>query len=94
MLDFQKYVKFVEIDSLKYVQEFYTPVSCCRDISIPLNMTRHKTKRDWLLNLSVIWPLGRSLAIQSGQGSQTFCHQSEGLLRKTISWQNDSCVTK
>ncbi len=40
---------------------------------------QHKTKHDWLLYLSVIWPLGQTLAIQRGQGSQTFCHQSEGL---------------
>ncbi len=36
-----------------------------------------RTKRDWLLYLSVIRPLGRVLAIQSSQGSQTFCRQSE-----------------
>ncbi len=53
--------------------------SYCGDIFTPLSMTRHKTKRDWLLYLSVIWPLGRALAIQSSQGSQTFCRQSEGL---------------
>ncbi len=60
------------IESLKYVREFYTPVCYCGDISTPLNMTQHKTKRDWLLYLSVIWPLGRALTIQSGQSSQTF----------------------
>ncbi len=51
----------------------------CGDISTPLNMTRNKTKRDWFLYLSVIWPLGQALAIKSGQSSQTFSRQSEGL---------------
>ncbi len=59
------------IESLKYVREFYTPVCYCGDISTHLNMTRHKMKHDWLLYLSVIWPLWRALAIQSGQSSQT-----------------------
>ncbi len=67
------------IECLKYVREFYSPVYYCGDISTPLNMTWHKTKRDWLLYLSVIWPLGRALAIQSGQSFQTFSRQSEGL---------------
>ncbi len=57
--------KVCGIESLKYVREFYTPVCYCGDISTPLNMTRHKTKRDWLLYLSVIWPLGRALANES-----------------------------
>ncbi len=68
------------IESLKYVREIYTPVCYCGDISMPLNMMRHKTKRDWLLYLSVIWPLGRALAIQS---SQTFSRQSKVWLRET-----------
>ncbi len=63
----------------KICKEFYTQVCYCGDISTPLNMTRHKAKRDWLLYMSVIWPLGRGLAIQSGQSSQTFSRQSEGL---------------
>ncbi len=67
------------IESLQYVREFYTPVWYCGDISMPLNMTWHKSKRDWLLYLSVIWPLGWDLAIQSGQSSQTFSRQSGGL---------------
>ncbi len=62
------------IESLKYVREFYTPVCYCGGISTPLNMTRHKTKCDWLLYLSVIWPLGQAFAIQSGQSSQTFSY--------------------
>ncbi len=49
------------------------------DISTPQNVMRHKAKRDWLLYLSVIWLLGRALAIQTGQTSQTFSRQSEGL---------------
>ncbi len=64
---------------VKIGQEVYTPVCYCVDISMPLNMTQHTTKCDWLPYLSVMWPLGRSLGIQSGHGSQTFCHQSEGL---------------
>ncbi len=71
--------KVYGIESLKWVQELYSPVCYCGNISKPLNMTRHKTKRDWLLYLSVIWPFGRDLAVQSAQGSQTFFHQSEGL---------------
>ncbi len=47
-------IKVCSIESLKYVREFYTPVCYCGDISTPLNMTRNKTKRDWLLYLSVI----------------------------------------
>ncbi len=43
-------------ESLKYVQEFYTLVCYCSNISKPLNMTRHKTKHDWLLYPSVIQP--------------------------------------
>ncbi len=50
--------KVCGIESLKYVREFYTAVSYCGDISTPLNMIWNKTKRDWLLYLSVIWPLG------------------------------------
>ncbi len=46
---------FRGIDSLKYVQEFYVH---CGDISTTLNM-----KHDWLLYLSVKWPLGLVLAI-------------------------------
>ncbi len=46
------------IESFRYVQEFYTPVCYCGDISMPLNMTRHKTKRDWLLYLQSYSLLG------------------------------------
>ncbi len=42
-------------------------------------MTWHKTKHDWLLYLSVIWPLGRALASESYHRFQTFSRQSEGL---------------
>lgn len=72
-----KYVNYTK--SLKFVQELYTQVCYCWEISMPLNMTQHKTKLDWLLYLSIKWTLGQSLAIQSDQGSQTFCRQSEGL---------------
>ncbi len=58
--------KVCGINSLKYVQEFYTLVCYCGDISMPLNMMLNKTKCDWLFYMSVIWPLGRSSAIQSG----------------------------
>ncbi len=51
----------------------------CGDISTALNMTRHKIKSDWLLYLSVKWLLGQASDIQSGQGCQSFCNQSEGL---------------
>ncbi len=67
--------KVCGIESLKPVQEFYTPVCYCGDISTPINMTSHKMKRDWLLYLWVIWLLGRPLAIKSGR-------QSEGLATK------------
>ncbi len=53
--------KVRSIESLKYVREFYTPVWYCGDISTALNMMQHKTKRDWLLYLSVIWPLQPSV---------------------------------
>ncbi len=49
-----RFLKVCEI----YVQEFYTPVCYCQDIFTPQNMTRHNTKCDWLLYLSVMWPLG------------------------------------
>ncbi len=51
MLDFQKYVTYIKFtaESLKYVQEFYTPVCYCGDISTPTNIMRHIMKRDWLL---------------------------------------------
>ncbi len=68
----------------------YTPACYCGDISKPLNMMRHKTKHDWLLYLSVIWPLGRALAIQSGQGSQTFAISLKVWLHKTIAYKPKS----
>ncbi len=36
-----------------WLKLFYTPVCYCEDISMPLNMTRHTTKRDWLLSKCV-----------------------------------------
>ncbi len=52
--------------------------------TFPHNMTRHKMKHNWLLYLSVISPLRRSLAIQSDQISQTFCCQFESVLGQII----------
>lgn len=46
------------IGSLKYIQEFYTPVRYCGDISTPINITRH------MVYLSVIWPLGWAFAFK------------------------------
>ncbi len=57
MLDFQKVCEICKvhsIDSLENIQEFYTPVCYCGDISTPLNMMQHKTKCDWLHYLSII----------------------------------------
>ncbi len=67
------------IESLKYVQEFYTPVCYCGDISTPRNVTLIETNCDWLLDMSVKWPHGRALANESYHGFQTFSRQSEGL---------------
>ncbi len=67
------------------------------DIFTPLSMTRHKTKCDWLLYLSIIWALGRPLAIQSTHGSKTFCHQSEGLAMRddvNINHTNNNIINK
>ncbi len=83
------------MSSLRYIlfkirSTLYTPACYCGDISKPLNMMRHKTKHDWLLYLSVIWPLGRALAIQSGQGSQTFAISLKVWLHKTIAYKPKS----
>ncbi len=67
------------------------------DIFTPLSMTRHKTKCDWLLYLSIIWALGRPLAIQSTHGSKTFCRQSEGLAMQddvNINHTNNNIINK
>lgn len=63
--------KVCGIDSLKYIQVFYTPFCYWRDIGVissifkPLNMKRNKTNFDWLLYMSVRRPLGHSLASES-----------------------------
>ncbi len=67
-----KLMHYTNLNNL-YTKKKTTPVCFYGDIFMPLNMTRHKTKYDWLLYLSVIWPLEWALAIQSGQGSKTFC---------------------
>ncbi len=52
-----KSLYFCSIESLKYVQVFFSPVCYFGNISKPLNLTPHKTKRVWLLYLSVKWSL-------------------------------------
>ncbi len=67
--------KVCGIESLKYVQEFYTPVCYCGDISTP--ETWRWTKRTVIGCLTC-----RSnglLANESCHGFQTFSSQSEGL---------------
>ncbi len=49
------------IESLKYVQEFYTTVCYCGDISTPRNVMLNKTNCDWLFDMSVKRPHGRGL---------------------------------
>ncbi len=53
-----RFSKVCEIFQVRSIEEFYTPVCYCGDISMPLNMTRHKTKRDWLLYLQSYSLLG------------------------------------
>ncbi len=54
--------KVRSIESLKYVQEFYTPVCYCGDIFMPRNVTLNETNYDWLFDMSVKRPHGRALA--------------------------------
>ncbi len=52
--------KVCGIESLKYVQEFYTPVCYCGDISTPQNVTLSETNCDWLFDMSLMgrpWPM-------------------------------------
>ncbi len=37
-----------------------------------INMTLNKTNCDWFLYMSVMWPIGQSLAKKKGHGVQTF----------------------
>ncbi len=50
------------IESLIYVQEFYTPVCYSGDISTSRNVTLNETNCDWLFDMLVKWPPGRALA--------------------------------
>ncbi len=68
--------KVRSIESLKYIQEFHTPVCYCGDISTSRNVTLNETNCDWLFDMSVKRPHGWALANES-------CHlfqirQSEG----------------
>ncbi len=71
--------KVCDIESLKYVREFYTPVCYCGDISTPQSVTLNEANCDWLFDMSVKRPHGQALADESCHGFQTFSHQSEGL---------------
>ncbi len=71
--------KVCNIESLKYVREFHTPVWYCGDISTPRNVTLNETNRDWLFDMSVKRPHGRALANKRCHLFQTFSRQSEGL---------------
>ncbi len=71
--------KVCGIESLKYVQEFHTPVCYCGNISTPRNVTLNETNCDWLFDMSVKRPHGRALANESCHLFQTFSRQSEGL---------------
>ncbi|MGL6084060.1 MAG: hypothetical protein ACRC4N_16950, partial [Gammaproteobacteria bacterium] len=72
-------------ESLKYIQEFYTPVCYCGDISKPRNVTLNETKCDWLFDLLVKRHHGRALANESCHLFQTFSRQSEGLATRDYS---------
>ncbi len=67
------------IESLKYVREFYTPVCYCGDISTHRNVTLNETNCDWLFDMSVKRPHGRTLANKTCHLFQTFSRRSEGL---------------
>ncbi len=88
--------KVRSIESLKYVPEFYTPVWYCGDISTALNMMQHKTKRDWLLYLSVIWPLQPSVWRSGYARLRLTCNTGVSFLNKSvlekIIWVNDSMI--
>ncbi len=67
------------IESLKYIQEFHTPVCYCGNISKRRNVMLYKTNCDWLFDMSVKWPHGRALANECSHIFQTFSRQSESL---------------
>ncbi len=78
--------KFRSIESLKYVQEFYTPVCYCGGISTPRNVTMNEMNCDWLFDMSV--KHGRALANESYHRFQTFSRQSEGLATRDYARSN------
>ncbi len=65
-------LKVCGIESLKYVQEFHTPVCYYGDISTHRNVTLNETKYDWLFDMSVKRPHGRALANETCHLFQTF----------------------
>ncbi len=76
--------KVRSMESLKCVQEFYTPVCYCGDIYKPLNMMWHKTKHDCLLYLSVIWPLGRPWPFKASKVLRPSAVSLKIWLRETV----------
>ncbi len=54
--------KVCGIESLEFVQEFYTLVCYCGDISTPRNVTLNKTNCVWLFDMSVKQHNGQALA--------------------------------
>ncbi len=81
-------VKVCAIESLKYIREFHTPVCYCGDISTTRNVTLNETNCDWLFDMSVKRPHGRTLTNQCSHIFQTFSRQSEGLARRDYSPRN------
>ncbi len=71
--------KVCGIESLKYIQEFHTPVCYCGDISTFRNVTLNETNCDWLFDMLVKRPHVQPLANESYYTFQTFSRQSEGL---------------
>lgn len=76
------YILILKIHSYKcccfwHVSEC-TPVCYCGNYSMPLNMTQHKTKHDWLLYLSVVWAswavLGHSKRLPDLQYEWIYIH--------------------
>ncbi len=54
--------KVCDVESLKYVREFYTLVCYCGYISAPRNVMLNEMNCDWLFNMSVKWLHGQTLA--------------------------------
>ncbi len=55
-------------------------------------MTLNKTNYDWLFDMSVKRPHGRTLANESGHLFQTFSCQSEGLAMQDYPTHDDSLI--